>query len=362
MYSSERIKRNKEFLRKTWNLENDRPAARFYMLPMPESKDTWLERFYEPRKNLDYQMKIIKLHSGIMDDNVPTLDTFLGTALFPSAFGCRIHYYDHQDPWAHPLIINKPGEVYNLPCASVEDGDLKYVINTTKYFEEKAGMQFPIKIGDPQSPIDIAYLIWKEEEFMMAMYEHPAEVHKLLEKVTDLFIRFFKKQKSMVTEFSPSHMPNIWAPSDLGIGISDDLLAVLSPKLYEEFALPYINAISEEFGGILLHSCGNITHNLDNVAKIKNLKCINFGASETPVGNVFKGFAGKTAIAIHPGLNNSSMGVASFDSLLNFAKHILNQKKTNEGLLLYLVTETPVPFAEKTTRESIDRILDLTHR
>ena len=59
-------------------------------------------------------------------------------------------------------------------------------------------------------------------------------------------------------------------------------LAVLSPKLYREFALPYVNEVSEEFGGVFIHSCGNILHQLDNLAQVHNLRGLNFGVSETP--------------------------------------------------------------------------------
>ena len=356
-YSEERIKNNKEFLTKAWNLKNDRPGMKVISNP-PPSTHTWMEMFRSPEKNLEYKLKVIEELSKIMDDSVPTLDTFLGTAVFPSAFGCEVHYYEDMDPWAKPLIFDHPEDVYKLPDASVDGGDLKKVLDTTVYFEEKTGGKYPIKITDPQSPLDIAYLLWKEDEFMMAMISNPKEVHKIMEKCTDLFIRFMKKQKSLCTEFSPVHSPNIWAPSELGIGMSDDVCAILSPDLYEEFALPYMNMISEEFGGIFMHSCGDISHNLDNIAKIKNLRCINFAVTETPAECVFEKFSGKTAISPGTGLNKDSLAV---DSIIDFVEHVLRYKKTNEGLILYAYIETPVPYKITSTPEMINQAIQMVY-
>jgi uroporphyrinogen-III decarboxylase len=356
-YSEERIKNNKEFLTKAWNLKNDRPGIKMISNPLP-FKYSWLEMFHSPKKNLEYQLKMIEDLSNIMDDTVPTLDTFLGTAVFPSAFGCEIHYYENIDPWAKPLIFDNPDDVYKLSDAPVDGGDLKKVLDTTAYFEEKTSGNYPIKITDPQSPLDIAYLIWKEEEFMMAMISNPKEVHKIMEKCTDLFIRFMKKQKSLCTEFSPVHAPNIWAPSELGISMSDDVCAILSPDMYEEFALPYMNMISEEFGGIFLHSCGDISHNLDNISKIKNLRCVNFAVTETPAEGVFEKFSGKTAIAAATGLNKDNLAV---DSIIDFVEQVLKYKKTNEGLIVYAYRETPVPYKIPTTPDMINQAIQMIH-
>ena len=357
-YTNERIQNNKAFLTKAWNLQNDRPGIKVLLWNPKPSSYTWLEMFHSPEKNLKYKLQVLEEMSAFMDDSVPILDTFLGTAVFPSAFACEVHYYENEDPWAKPLIHGAVEDVYKLPDPAVDAGDLKRVLDTTVYFQEKTRGKYPIKITDPQSPLDIAYLIWKEEEFMMAMMSNPAEVHKIMEKCTGLFIRFMKKQKSLCTEFSPVHSPNLWAPSELGIGMSDDVCAILSPELYEEFALPYMNMISEEFGGIFLHSCGNIAHNLDNLARVKNLRCINFAVTETPAEAVFEKFSGKTVICPGTGLNNGALAV---DSIIEYVERVLKCKKTNEGLILYAYTDTPVPYKIPTTPQMIDQAIQMVH-
>ena len=63
--------------------------------------------------------------------------------------------------------------------------------------------------------------------------------------------------------------------SNDGISVSDDETILLSPGLFEEFGLPYLNRISDAFGGLYYHCCGDFGHVLDKILKIKGLRAIN---------------------------------------------------------------------------------------
>jgi hypothetical protein len=157
--------------------------------------------------------------------------------------------------------------------------------------------------------------------------------------VTDLIIAFVKEQRSRSPQFLPCHFPPVWLPEGQGISISDDCLAVLSPKLYQEFALPYVNELSEEFGGVVIHSCGNFLHQLDNLAKVRGLRGLNFGASETPFEAVWERFGGRTAILPHLGLNKDF----PFDSHVEFIEHIFRTATHWRGLCILVTPPTLAP-------------------
>ena len=137
----------------------------------------------------------------------------------------------------------------------------------------------------------------------------------------------------------------------MGVSLSDDGLAVISAKLYEEFCLPYVNELSEEFGGILIHSCGNFVHQLDNLEKVHGLRGLNFGASETPFEAVWERFNGKTAIIPHLGLNNPHQ----FDGNKEYMEHIARVRTHNRGLCV-LVTPGQMDISF-TDPDSIPRFL-----
>lgn len=83
------------------------------------------------------------------------------------------------------------------------------------------------------------------------------------------------------------------------MSLSDDLLAVISPPLYDQFTTPYNERIAREFGGVVIHSCGSWEHNLSAVARTKGLLGVNFGVSETSIERVAEQFGAKAVILPH---------------------------------------------------------------
>jgi uroporphyrinogen-III decarboxylase len=270
------------------------------------------------------------------DDFVLHLQPQMGVSVFASAFGCEIEFPPYQMPWSHPVIkAGEPAErVYELEPPDVRSGLLGDILDYAEYFDRKAGDKYPIAVTDLQGPMDTAYLVWDSCEFMVAMYEHPKEVHHLMRLCTDLVIKFVKEMRSKVKEFVPAHFPPVYLPDGMGIAVSEDALAVLSNHLYEKFSLPYINELSEEFGGIIIHSCGNFEHQLDVLAKVHNLRAINFGVSETRFEAVWERLGDKTAIIPHC---SSETIVARFKNAIEWVEHVLKVKTRNRGLALMVI-------------------------
>jgi hypothetical protein len=269
------------------------------------------------------------------DDFVPHLQAQQGVTVFASAFGCEVEFFDHTLPWAHPVIRpgDAPEKVYELPVPAVTDGQLGTILEWGDYFVERTAGRYALALTDLQGPLDSSYLVWEPTAFMLAMYTNPGEVRHLMRLVTDLIIRFVREQRSRVPEFMPCHFPPVWLPDGRGVSVSDDCLAVLSPALYEEFALPYLNELSDEFGGVFVHSCGNFVHQFDNLEKVHNLRGLNFGASETPFEAVWERFGGRTAIVTHLGLNKE----IHFDSEADYVRHVLRTKTHDRGLCVLVI-------------------------
>ncbi len=187
---------------------------------------------------------------------------------------------------------------------------------------------------------------------MLAMYTNPKEVHHLMRLVTDLTIAYVKEQRAHSPQFLPCHFPPLWLPDGRGVSISDDGLAVISAKLYKEFCLPYVNELSDEFGGIMIHSCGNFVHQFDNLANVHNLRGLNFGATETPFEAVWERFNGKTAIIPHLGLNNE----VHFDTCREYMEHVLRTKTHNRGLCV--IAQPELTEIKASDPDSINKFLE----
>ncbi len=267
------------------------------------------------------------------DDFIPRVQPLLGIGVFASAFGAEVSICDEQLPMTHPVIReDEPAErVYDLQPPVVDAGQLGEILDYTDYFAGKLDGKYPIAMTDLQGPLDSAYLVWNTNDFMVAMLEHPREVHHLMRMVTNLIIMFTREMRRRARWFVPAHFPPVYLPDGMGISVSEDVLALLSPRLYEQFSLPYLNELSEEFGGVVVHSCGNIAHQLGVLEKIHNLRGINFGVSETDFKAVWDRFGGRTVIIPHC---SSVSIVADYKTAYEWVEHVLRIKTTNRGLAL----------------------------
>jgi len=293
----------------------------------------------EKETQLNAQLALLRWREQVDlgDDFVPHIQPQAGVAVFASAFGCKVDFFEHTMPWAHPVVgeNDPPQKVYDLAAPAVDAGQLGEMLAFTDYYVAQTAGRYPVAITDMQGPLDTAYLVWESKAFMEAMYTNPREVHHLMRLVTDLIIRYVKEQRSRCPEFLPCHYPPLWIPDGRGISISDDCLAVIGPRQYREFCLPYVNELSEEFGGIMIHSCGNFVHQFDNLEQVHALRGINFGAMETPFEAVWERFGGKTAIIPHMGLGNESR----FKDNQEYMEHILRTKTHNRGLCVIVAPE-----------------------
>ena len=188
-----------------WNLEDTgRPLWLFATLPgiTPARMGTRpMATFLKDKAvQLREQLELLRWREtcGFEDDFIPHLQPQQGITVFASAFGCAVDY-DHDFPWAVPLITaaDPPGRVYELPRPRSNDGQLGEMLEFTDYFARETAGRYPIAVTDMQGPVDTAALIWDANAFMLAMYDHPREVHHLMRRITDLIIDFVPRVHSL---------------------------------------------------------------------------------------------------------------------------------------------------------------------
>ncbi|MEN3187905.1 MAG: uroporphyrinogen decarboxylase family protein [Atribacterota bacterium] len=284
---------------------------------------------------LQAELRRIENRTHILDFDVPAIRTDFGTSIFPSAFGCPLHFSKGRYPWGEPVLFDDSEKVFALKKPSVRDGLLGVVLDFTHFAAGATRETLPIKMTDLQGPMDVAYLLWESNDFFLALFDAPRAVHHLLGMVTELMIEFVHAQRSAVqgAEFIPCHLQH-YLPWGEGICVSEDLLSLLSPELYREFALPYINILSREFGGVFIHSCGNFVHNLEVLLEIENLKGINFGATETPFEEVVGKLGNRVVLSPHVGLNKDVV----FESVFHYLTHL--ERWGNNVAGLYVLVDT----------------------
>jgi len=345
-----KIAESRRFLTRLWHLENEeRPAFLIgYTGPRlkggtpvrsalfsTEGKDTVRDRLQNPEKFLSAQLEEIQGQTAFRGDFVPALCPTLGVIAIPSAFGCETVWWENDFPSVRPLIGDSPMRVYDLSKPELTAGVLGRILEYTRFFIERTGAEYPVRLGDVQGPLDNAALIFGHTNFLEAVISNPREVHHLLQLITDFMIEFIRAQRDIVrsgaVEFVPSGFQP-WIPDEFGISIANDAGVMLSPALHDEFSVPYINQLSRAFGGVYIHSCGNWTHLIPSLKKVRNLRGLEFGASETPFGPVFEHFGGRAVLACRVGLHRD----IKFNGMADFVSRIKRTSTTYRGVFIHV--------------------------
>jgi hypothetical protein len=353
----ERSEVAREFLRRLWHLENDeRPGFLIgdlggevtggkpvlSALFSSEGTDTVRDRLLDPEKFLRAQLEEIEGQMAFRGDLVPALSPALGVVGIPSAFGCEVVWHERDFPSVKPLNMESLKAVHDLPVPGVTDGLLGRVLEYIDYFTRRTGGTFPVRMGDIQGPLDSAALILGHSRFLLALKSHPGEAHAILEKVTDLTIAFAGEMRRRATDRHAEFVPSLfqpWIPDGLGISVSNDECVMISPTLHDQFSLPYLNQISEAFGGIYLHSCGRWTHQLAALRRIRSLRGLEFGASEAPFEPVLEYFGGKTVLACRVGHHRD----LKFRGMADFVRRVRRAASTNRGLFIHVDITNGIP-------------------
>jgi uroporphyrinogen-III decarboxylase len=305
LFSKERLERSRKRLEAIWRLSQPEDRIPFVFKNPPHEpkirEDFFMEAGYDEETSLKYQIDVIKSRSFIDDDYIPSLFPGLRQGAIPTAFGCEeVLEGDHF--WCKPLMIKETKDIYKLKKPQFNKvGGTRLFLERIKYFRKKTKGQLPIHICDMQGPLDVASAIWGYQQFLTALYDYPDEVHFLLNLATESIIEFIRLQmEAAAGDIIPMHCwAVVWMPIGKGISISEDLAPILSPELYKEFGIPYHEKIAQEFGGVFIHSCGNFSHNLDNLKNTKGLIGMNFSISETPLESVVTQMGNKYVFVPH---------------------------------------------------------------
>lgn len=330
-YCKERVESAKARMAELYAHQNTSKACwRVYSYPPERSSVPPEIGIYDPDETLEWALDWAKRSSAYEGDFIPTIHTVGFVVGIPSAFGCEIIQPKGANPWVKPLIQDY-SEVYRLKKPKVTDGLLGKALEATRYIQEKTQGDFPIRMLNIQGPLTNAGYLCGDSDFLTALYDHPNEMHALLDMITDLMIEFVHAQRAMVSEFNPIvHCPD-WIPDGLGIGIADDYAGVISPDLYEEFSLPYNNRLSKEFGGIGIHSCGCSEGTWDVILKHDNLRVVNFELTDNSLEQMVEKFSGKAVIAPHAPFRQKR-----YPQMIDMVRHMLDVKREDTAMVITL--------------------------
>jgi len=233
-----------------------------------------VEFYTNPDCYLENTLKIAIYRHQHFKESTPvgkTIGIWLGATLESTLFGAQTIYRADASPWLdRTQAIRDETDLAALPAPDFFRSGLmplahRYYERIGELLEDDFSVTFP-EWG--RSPFGVAFHLRLIENLAMDMLDHPGFVHRLMRFITDARKQWWRdRSKFLDHPIEPANLYN------------DEVnCPTLSPALYEEFALPYEQELSEFHGGIgYWHSCGDTTKLLELIDRIPNLGMFHVG-------------------------------------------------------------------------------------
>lgn len=286
----------RQAIRAAWLRTNDRRVP--FFIEAGENVKATRALLDDPARDLALQERLLDAAASIDDDGLPSLKPNLGIGVMATAFGCPHVLDEATDPWVKPIITDaNPSDALavRVPDA-LHDGLLPLALERVRFFRENG--RYPLRCVNLPSPLLTASLVWEYGSFLAALLEHPREVHALLERITEGTLAFLRAERAAIGDLFGWTHESVWIPPDVALRLSDDVAAVLSADLYREFGVRYNNAFAGETGGLVIHSCGDVTRSLPAMLETERLVGIDIVAPQNDLGKVRDLAGGRAALCL----------------------------------------------------------------
>ena len=170
---------------------------------------------------------------------IPGLWVEYGMAAEPSAFGARVVWHHDQAPSIEPVRGGLAGLADVEPPDPQRHGLMPLVLQRYADAERRLlpeGMS--VKMIAARGPLAIASWLLGTTDLMIALKRQPEAISQLLDVLTATIIAWLQAQLDVLR-----------APE--GILVLDDIVGMLSPKLFEQFARPYFTRIFSAFDSLI---------------------------------------------------------------------------------------------------------------
>lgn len=262
------------------------------------------------------------------DDAVASLTVPVGpTGTIATAFGAT---YDPALDWTNQCL-KCPEAIRDLEPPRLGAGLTGRYLAGVRATAAAIGDALPVCYAQVmQGPLSTCSMILDDQVLLEAMYTHPEEIHRLLSMVTDFIIEFAQAARGLLPRPVPTSFQDVYLPEGEGICLCDDLASVASPWLYRDFVLPHMNRLSDTFGGVFLHACGNPAAVFPVWRDIRGFRGLDIGTTEADLDEVFRWFSGSAVIVGHVGLNTAP----HFASRLEAVEEILRRVTPGSSVLI----------------------------
>lgn len=243
------------------------------------------ERYLAPEwriRLLEWEMA--RTHYG--GDAFPYVDTHIGPGTLSLYLGARPEFR-HNTVWYHKCVDDIPNAT--PPVFDEQNpywqASLRIARDAVRHFQGRALVSFPDLIEN----VDTISSLFGNEELLFALVEHTEKVHEFQRAINPLYIEYHRRLYGIIKDevggscFSAFRMYGRGRVAKLQC----DFSAMISPRMFEEFVVPYLAEQCRQLDHTVYHwdGIGALQHEGPLLA-IEELEAIQWtpGAGQPGVG------------------------------------------------------------------------------
>ena len=261
----------------------ERPADRY-----PFILDSLGFNYYDDvmlaEERLDRTLDEIIAHGVTQDDFIPHFFPGCRVATIPEMLGARETMQTGPDGTKEYGVCEKlfsaGDDPRDLPDPVIApDSIAAFWLDMQAYVLTETDGRLPISVTDMQGPMDVAGQLWGYDNLFLDAMDDGAKTQVLLERCTTAFIELWQRQQDLLGDlFVGTHLWGwSWIEEGAGHGasLSMDSLAMISSDFFAAHTREHLTRISDAFGGLVIHSCGDFSAVVPGINAIPGIDTIN---------------------------------------------------------------------------------------
>jgi uroporphyrinogen decarboxylase len=262
-------------------------------LPAYAGVDT-LDYFLQPDLWLKINLDLLQRFPEIAW--VPGFWVEYGMAAEPSAFGARVVWHHNSPPSIEPVPGGLAALAEMRPADPHEHGFMPLALHLYRDRHRRLKAEgHEIRMVAARGPHAVASWLLGITELMIALKQASSNIAHVLDMLTDTTIAWLRAQADAVGGIE-------------GILLLDDIPGMLSPRMFDAMAAPYLNRIFDAFDGLVrvYHNDTPCSHLLGKLAVLP-FEVFNF-SHEMDVAAVAAAMPRQTMMGNVPPLNVMTQG------------------------------------------------------
>jgi D-glycero-D-manno-heptose 1,7-bisphosphate phosphatase len=211
-------------------------------------QDVFVEDYLEDTERL------FQMHEAAGGDLVFAAAPFLGMPWVEASLGCGV-VADHKTGSTRSTPPAGFAANPKVPKFSDDNPWVEKMLEFIPALEKQSGGRYPVGVTLMRGISDLLSALYGGEGFVLRMHDNPDEVRAVVEQLTEYWIAFGRCLLERLPMFhggTGSFFYGLWCPGRM-IWLQEDAVALLSPRMYEEFIYPADCRIASTFENTVIH-------------------------------------------------------------------------------------------------------------